>query len=97
MICGDMVRPDPGWLLASSGLQLLTIEMTRTRDPGAFAALRWVCEAGQVSPLTRDLSFRRIAAIAAANGGPVRHITTGDCLELAARALRRIKTGLSRI
>ena len=86
MICGDLVRPDPGWLLASSGLQLLTSEMARTRDPGAFAALRRACEAEQVSPLTRDLSLRRIAAIAAAKGGLVRDITAGDCLELAAAA-----------
>jgi hypothetical protein len=84
MICGDLVRPGPGWLLASSGLQLLTSEMARTRDPGAFAALRRVCDDEQVSPLTRDLSLRRIAAIVAAKGGLVRDITAGDCLELAA-------------
>src|SRR6516225_213899 len=86
MICGDLVRPDPGWLLASSGLQLLTSEMARTRDPGAFAALRRACEVEQVSPLTRDLSLRRVAAIVAAKGGLVRDITAGDCLELAAAA-----------
>ena len=57
MICGDLVRPDPGWLLASSGLQLLTSEMARTRDPDAFAALRQACDDQQVSPLTRDLSL----------------------------------------
>lgn len=84
LICGDLIRPDPGWLLASSGLQLLTGEMARTRDPGTFAMLRQACEAGQVSPLTRDLSLRRIAAILAAKGGLVSDITAGDCLELAA-------------
>ena len=86
MICGDLVRPDPGWLLASSGLQLLTSEMARTRDPDAFAALRQACDDEQVSPLTRDLSLRRIAAIVAAKGGLVQDITAGDCLELAAAA-----------
>lgn len=35
LICGDLIRPGPGWLLASSGLQLLTGEMARTRDPEA--------------------------------------------------------------
>jgi hypothetical protein len=45
--------------------------------------LRQACEAGQVSPLTRDLSLRRIAAIMAAKGGLVSDITAGDCLELA--------------
>ena len=86
LLCGDLIRPDPGWLLASSGLQLLTSEMARTRDPGAFAALRRACEVEQVSPLTRDLSLRRVAAIVAAKGGLVRDITAGDCLELAAAA-----------
>ena len=90
LICGDLIRPDPGWLLASSGLLLLTGEMARTRDPGTFAMLRQACEAGQVSPLTRDLSLRRIAAILAAKGGLVRDITAGDCLELAA-AVRSIE------
>jgi len=86
LICGDLIRPGPGWLLASSGLQLLTGEMARTRDPGGFAALRRECEAEQVSPLTRDLSLRRISVIMASKGGLVRDITAGDCLELAAAA-----------
>ena len=60
--------------------------MARTRDPGGFAALRRLCETEQVSPLTRDLSLRRIAAIMAAKGGLVGDITPGDCLELAAVA-----------
>src|SRR6266487_2132852 len=90
LICADLIRPDPGWLLASSGLQLLTGEMARTRDPDGFAVLRQACEAGQVSPLTRDLSLRRIAAIIAAKGGRVSDITAGDCLELAA-AVRSIE------
>jgi hypothetical protein len=83
LICGDVIRPDSGWLLASSGLQLLTGEMARTRDPAGFAMLRQACQAGQISPLTRDLSLRRIAAIMAAKGGLVSDITAGDCLELA--------------
>jgi hypothetical protein len=84
LVCGDVIRPDPGWLLARSGLQLLTGEMARTRDPDGFAMLRQACDTGQVSPLTRDLSLRRIAAIMAAKGGLVSSITAGDCLELAA-------------
>jgi Phage integrase family len=90
LVCGDVIRPDPGWLLARSGLQLLTGEMARARDPGGFAMLRQACDAGQVSPLTRDLSLRRIAAIMAAKGGLVGGITAGDCLELAA-AVRSIE------
>jgi hypothetical protein len=90
LICADLVRPDQGWLLASSGLQLLTSEMARTRDPGGLAMLRDACQAGQVSTLTCDLSLRRIAAILAAKGGLVSGITAGDCLELAA-AVRSIE------
>jgi hypothetical protein len=77
-------------LLASSGLQLLTSEMARTRDPRGLAMLRDACQAGQVSTLTCDLSLRRIAAIPAAKGGLVSGITAGDCLELAA-AVRSIE------
>ena len=69
---------------------MLTGEMARTRDPDTFAMLRQACDAGQVSPLTRDLSLRRIAAIMAAKGGLVNDITAGDCLELAA-AVRSIE------
>jgi hypothetical protein len=86
MICGDLIRPGLRWLLADSGLLTLTAEMARTRDPGAFGELRRICDAEQVSPLTRDLSLRRIAAVMAAKGGAVRDITAGDCLELAAAA-----------
>ena len=86
LICGEVIRPGLSWLLADSGLQLLTAEMARTRDPGGFAALRRLCETEQASPVTRDLSLRRIAAIMAAKGGMAGDITPGDCLELAAVA-----------
>jgi hypothetical protein len=86
LVCGDVIRPDLGWLLARSGLQLLTAGMARTRDPAGFAVLRQACEAGQVSPLTRDLSLRRIAAMMAAKGGLAGDVTAGDCLELAGAA-----------
>lgn len=82
LICGDVIRPGILWLLASCGLQGLTAEMARARDPGAFAALRRLCEAEQASPLTRDLSLRRIASIMVAKGGTTGDITAGDCLEL---------------
>src|SRR6266436_1078693 len=56
--------------------------MGRARDPGAFARLRRLCETEQASPVTRDLSLRRVAMIMAAKGGLVRDITAGDCVEL---------------
>jgi hypothetical protein len=88
LICGDVIRPGMWWLLASCGLQRLTAEMARVRDPDAFAALRRLCETEQASTVTRDLSLRRIAAIMAAKGGAVSDITPGDCLELARMAGR---------
>jgi Phage integrase family len=86
LICGDVIRPGLPWLLASSGLQNLTTEMARIRDPDSFAGLRRLCDAEQASTVTRDLSLRRIAAIMAAKGGAVSDITAGDCLELARAA-----------
>jgi Phage integrase family len=83
LICGDVIRPGIRWLLASCGLQNLTAEIARVRDPAAFALLRRLCETEQASTVTRDLSLRRIAAIVAAKGGAVGDITAGDCLELA--------------
>ena len=83
LICGDVIRPDAGWLLESSRLWLLTAEMARTRDPAGFTRLRKICKAEQISELIRDLSLRRIAAIMAAKGGVAGDITAGDCLELA--------------
>jgi hypothetical protein len=83
LICGDVIRPGLPWLLACCGLQRLTAEMARVRDPDAFAKLRRLCDAERASAVTRDLSLRRIAAIMAAKGGTVSDITPGDCLELA--------------
>ncbi|MGH3126207.1 MAG: hypothetical protein ACRDND_34965, partial [Streptosporangiaceae bacterium] len=82
LICGDVIRPGMGWLLASSGLQGLAAVMGRTRDPDAFARLRRFCETEQASPVTRDLSLRRIAIIMAAKGGRAGDVTPGDCVEL---------------
>jgi Phage integrase family len=82
LICGDVIRPGMPWLLASSGLQSLAAAMGRARDPDAFAALRHLCETEQASPVTRDLSLRRIAIIMAAKGGLTGDITAGDCVEL---------------
>ena len=82
LICGDVIRPGMPWLLASSGLQSMAAAMGRVRDPDAFARLRSLCQAEQASPVTRDLSLRRIAVIMAAKGGLAGDITAGDCVEL---------------
>jgi integrase len=82
LICGDVIRPGVPWLLASSGLQSLTATIGSARDPAAFAQFRRLCETEQASPVTRDLSLRRIAIIMAAKGGTAADVTPGDCLEL---------------
>ncbi len=82
LICGDVIRPGMPWLLASSGLQSMAAAMGRVRDPDAFARLRRLCQTEQASPVTRDLSLRRIAIIMAAKGGLANDITAGDCVEL---------------
>ena len=82
LICGDVIRPGMPWLLASGSLQSMAAAMGRVRDPDAFAGLRRLCQAEQASPVTRDLSLRRIAIIMAAKGGRVGDITAGDCVEL---------------
>ena len=82
LICADVIRPGMPWLLASSGLQDMAAAMGRVRDPGGFARLRRICQTEQASPVTRDLSLRRIAVIMAAKGGLAGDITAGDCVEL---------------
>ena len=49
MICGDVIRPSPPFLLASAGTRRnLAPEMARTRDPKGFAALARSVGAGAV-------------------------------------------------
>jgi hypothetical protein len=86
LICGDVIRPGMPWLLGFSGLQSLAATIGHVRDPATFAQLRRLCETEQASPVTRDLSLRRIAIIMAAKGGTVGEITAGDCLELSGLA-----------
>ena len=94
LICADVIRPSTAWLLAPSGLRNLTAEIARTRDHSGFDTLRRLCAAEKSSPLTRDISLRRIAIIMASKGGPVTDITAGDCLELT-RLTREFRRSLS--
>ena len=82
LVCGDVIRPSPGWLLTPITARNLVAELARTRDPGGFAALEAACLAEPVNTLTTQLACRRIAIIAAAKGGLISDITIGDCLEL---------------
>ena len=82
LICGDVIRPSLPWLLTPAIPKNLAAEMTRSRDPGGFAALAALARTDPASAATKDLAARRIAAILAAKGGAIAGITVGDCLEL---------------
>ena len=82
LVCGDVIRPSPAWLLTPVTARNLVTELARTRDPAGFAALAAVCQAEAVNTLTTQLACRRIAIIVAAKGGLISDITIGDCLEL---------------
>jgi integrase len=86
-ICGDLVRPSLGCLVAgAAGKGSLTRNLARVRDPVGFARLRALCAADpKVSGFAAALTLRRSAEIIAAKGGVLADITVGDALELMDR------------
>jgi hypothetical protein len=93
LICADVIRPSPGWLLAPATPAGLSAEMARVRDPAGFAALTAICQENCVNGHATQLALRRIAAILAARGGQVADITVGDCLELPQIAGDLLRSG----
>jgi Phage integrase family len=81
LICGDVIRPDLGWLVTTRSPHTLSYEMARTRDPDGFAELTALSQTSASSVVTTKAGHG-IARIMAAKGGMVRDITVGDCLEL---------------
>lgn len=94
LVCGDVIRPNLGWLLLTPAPRNLAAAMARTRDAAGFAALAVICEA---SGRTRSyVELGRVAMIMAAKGGLVKDITVGDCIEMhqaAVEAFRRAGKG----
>lgn len=91
LICADVIRPSPGWLLRFAPARRgLATEMARTRDSAAFAALAELCTRGRVGLQTGQQALTRIGVILAAKGGLVAEVRVGDCVELlqAAAELR---------
>jgi hypothetical protein len=83
LICGDVIRPSLGWLLRFAPARRgLAVEMARTRDVDAFAALAESCTSGRVGLQSGQQALTRIAVVLAAKGGPVAAVTVGDCVEL---------------
>src|SRR5450759_1939676 len=82
LVCGDVIRPNLGWLLTPATPSGLVTELARTRDPDGFATLARLARSSGVSSHTTQLALRRIATIVAAKGGRIIDINIGDCLEL---------------
>ncbi|MGH4026491.1 MAG: tyrosine-type recombinase/integrase, partial [Pseudonocardiaceae bacterium] len=82
LICGDVVRPDAGWLMSPRTPKNLTVHLARTRDPHGWARLQARCDADPASRATKATALCRIAVLLAARGGTLAEITVGDCLEL---------------
>jgi integrase len=81
LICTDVIRPSTDWL-SSRGSARLAVTMAAYRDPEGFTALDQVLDADPaVNALNGQLSKARIAIILASNGGLVRDITVGDCVQ----------------
>ncbi|MFI9723832.1 tyrosine-type recombinase/integrase [Streptomyces sp. NPDC052396] len=82
LIGGDVLRPDLGWLMATSSPLRIANEMERVRDGEAIAKLRALRTASTVGDSTVLPAIEKIALIMAAKGGTVLHVTPNDCLEL---------------
>jgi integrase len=83
LICGDVIRPGMAWMLTRTH-RYLASAMAETRDPGGFARLRQLAEAGPVaSRADARVAATRIATLLACKGGLISDITVGDCVELA--------------
>jgi hypothetical protein len=81
LVCADVIRVNPGWLL-SRGSNLREM-IFKTRDPLGFEELRKISQLGaDGTRQTARWAQRKIAAVMAFKGGGVEDITVGDCLEL---------------
>jgi len=84
-ICGDLVRPSPGWLVSADarGNGALVRGLARTRDGEGLRRLQALCDHDPgVSAAAARQTVHRTALIVAAKGGTVRSVTAGDVLEL---------------
>jgi integrase len=82
LIGGDVLRPNLGWLMATSSPLRIANEMAQVRDGEAIAKLRTLRASSTVGDSTVLPAVERIALIMAAKGGAVADVTPGDCLEL---------------
>lgn len=87
LVCADVIRPSLSWLVRSAPARRgLAVEMARTRDGAAFAALAGMVQSAAVGRQQGQLALTRVAMILAVRGGVVADIQVGDCLELLTAA-----------
>jgi hypothetical protein len=92
LICGDVVRPDPAWLMRPRTPKNLTEHIARTRDPDGWVRLRAHCDTDPAGAASKATALCRIAVVMAAKGGTLDQITVGDCLQLL-QTIRRLGGG----
>jgi hypothetical protein len=96
LIGADVIRPNTRWLLTCPAApRNLAAEMTRIRDPAAFAGLAALCQSGSVGAFARLAALSKIAVIMAAKGGLPAGVTVGDCVELL-EVVAAVRTGSDR-
>jgi hypothetical protein len=82
LICGDVIRPGPAWMLTRTHRYLATA-MAQIMDPDGFARLDQLPQAGHAgSRLDARIAATRAATLLALKGGTIVEITVGDCVEL---------------
>ncbi|WP_328535079.1 hypothetical protein [Streptomyces sp. NBC_00344] len=81
LICGDVIRPTSTWLLSRTS-QHLARAMASARDPEGFEHLGTQAASDKVPPAVLRIARHRVSVILARNGGSIRDITVGDCVEI---------------
>jgi hypothetical protein len=82
LICGDVIRPDLGWMLTRTH-RYLASAMAQLRDPDGFARLDQLAAAGPTGGrMDAQIAATKIATLLACKGGSIEEITVGDCVEL---------------
>ncbi|WP_217208913.1 site-specific integrase [Streptomyces sp. AC550_RSS872] len=81
LVCADVVRPSPEWLLARHVRTLRTV-MMEVRDPAGFARLEGTVPPDLWSSKSGRGAHGMIAVLLAAKGGYIQDLTFGDMLAL---------------
>ncbi|OPC79613.1 hypothetical protein B4N89_00420 [Embleya scabrispora] len=80
LICGDVIRPGPPWVLTRTHRCAASVA-AEARDPEGFARLAELAVSQTHSGKDAQIAATRIATVPACEGGLIRDITVGDCVE----------------